>query len=81
MVYSKEQAARDRRNINPTAEAVIAMNLWSHEYAFEQRGGSMDFWDRLDESRKRRCQELAQRIREADKAHGVRVMECVRDAD
>jgi hypothetical protein len=71
MVYSKEQAARDRRNINPTAEAYIAMSLWSHEYAHEQRGGSMDFWDSLDESRKQRCRDLAQRIRECDKAHGV----------
>lgn len=71
MIYSKEQAARDRRNLNPTAEAYIAMNLWSHEYAHEQRGGSMDFWDSLDESRKQRCRELAQRVRDADLAHGV----------
>ena len=71
MVYTKEQAARDRRNVNPTAEALIAMNIWSHEYAHEQRGGSMDFWDSLNESRKRICRELAERIREADKAHGV----------
>lgn len=71
MVYSKEQATCDRRNVNPTAEAYIAMNLWSHEYAHEQRGGSMDFWDSLDTNRKRRCIELAQRCREADKAHGI----------
>lgn len=71
MVYTKEQARRDKRNVNPTAEAYIAMNLWSHEYAHEQRGGSMDFWDSLDTNRKRRCIELAQRVREADKAHGV----------
>jgi hypothetical protein len=71
VVYSKEQAPRDRRNINPTAEAYIAMNLWGDEYAHKQRGGSMDFWDSLDERRKERCRELAQRVREADKAHGV----------
>lgn len=64
---------RDRRNLNPTAEAYIAMNLWSHEYAHEQRGGSMDFWDSLDERRKQRCIELAQRVREADRAHGVKL--------
>ncbi|MDB5584829.1 MAG: hypothetical protein JWR80_10005 [Bradyrhizobium sp.] len=62
---------RDRRNLNPTAEAYIAMNLWGHEYAHEQRGGSMDFWDSLDEHRKQRCTELARLVRKADRAHGV----------
>ena len=71
MAYSKEQAARDRRNINPTAEALVAMNIWGDDYAFKQRGGSMDFWDSLPEFKKDRCRDLVNRIREADKAHGV----------
>ena len=42
------------RNLNPTPEARVAMIIWGKEYS-EQNGGSMDFWDRLSESRKRRC--------------------------
>lgn len=40
-----------RRNLNPTQEAKIAMIVWSDEYA-AQKGGSMDFWDRLSDDRK-----------------------------
>jgi hypothetical protein len=46
--------ADERRNINPHAEARLAMALWSEEYS-AQRGGSMDFWDGLSESRKALC--------------------------
>ena len=42
------------RNLNPTREAVIAMCMWPSEYA-AQSGGSMDFWDKLSEARKKRC--------------------------
>jgi len=31
------------------------MIIWGKEYS-EQGGGSMDFWDSLDESRKMRCE-------------------------
>jgi len=63
-------SAKTERNLNPTAEAVLAMNLWGHSYA-EQRAGCMDFWDALHDSEKRRLKEIADRMREADKAHGV----------
>ena len=53
-----------RRNLNPHKEAVLSMNLWSAEYA-EQRGGSMDFWDKLDEYRKRRCRDIVDRLEQA----------------
>lgn len=46
-------AERARRNINPHAEARLAMAMWSHEYAHEQRGGCMDFWDSIGPSRRR----------------------------
>ena len=46
---------RIHRNLNPHAEARLAMVLWSHEYAFEQRGGSMDFWDSRTPHQKRLC--------------------------
>lgn len=63
---------RDRENINPTPEAVAAMSLWPKEYAFGQRGGSMDFWHSLSDSQKRTCKDLVERIRDADKAHSRR---------
>lgn len=46
-----------RRNLNPHAEARLAMALWGSEYA-AQSGGSMDFWDGLSESRKALCVRL-----------------------
>jgi hypothetical protein len=58
------EADRARRNLNPTAPAIVAMGIWSHEYA-AQRGGVMDFWDSLSESRKRQATEEAERIRTA----------------
>lgn len=61
---------RDRRNLNPTAEAVVAMNLWGYTYS-RQNGGSMDFWDSLSASEKMRCTDLVQRVREADRKHGI----------
>lgn len=61
--------ARDARNLNPTAEAVVAMNLWGDTYS-RQNGGSMDFWDSLSESKKARCTEIVEKVREADKRHG-----------
>ncbi len=59
----RERAAR---NLNPHAEAIAAMYLWSYEYAHKQRGGSMDFWDKLDDRRKRLCKEMVEKIRTAE---------------
>lgn len=61
---------RAQRNLNPTAEARLAMWLWSHEYAHEQRGGSMDFWDSLDDARKRRCREIVDDVLRANESAG-----------
>jgi len=57
----KEQ---DRRNLSPHKPAVIAMWLWSREYAL-QRGGVMDFWDKLPELRKKLCRECLDKIEKA----------------
>lgn len=46
------------RNLNPTFAARVAMTIWGKEYS-EQRGGSMDFWDSLDDDRKKRCEIVA----------------------
>lgn len=53
---------RDARNLKPHAEARLAMCLWSHEYAHEQRGGSMDFWDSIGPERQRRCKDIVSEI-------------------
>lgn len=37
------------------------MHFWGAEYA-AQGGGCMDFWDGLEEGRKRRCRELVTRL-------------------
>ena len=60
---SLTEKQRDVRNLNPHAEAILAMNLWNDEYAFKQRGGVMDFWDAIGDSRRQRCRELVERIK------------------
>lgn len=57
---------RARRNLNPHKPAVIAMSMWGHEYS-QQGGGSMDFWDKLTESRKQICREVLERLEKAPK--------------
>lgn len=49
-----DEKTRIRRNLNPTPEARVAMIIWGKEYS-RQGGGSMDFYDRLDDDRKVRC--------------------------
>lgn len=51
------------RNLNPTPEARVAMIVWGREYA-AQRGGSMDFWDSLDDERKARCLHVVDALKE-----------------
>lgn len=55
------EAQRQRRNLSPHAEARLAMFKWADEYG-AQRGGCMDFWDKLSESRKRLCYEQVELI-------------------
>lgn len=63
-------AARAHRNIHPHAEARLAMVLWSHEYAYEQNGGSMDFWDSLSDQRKRLCVDTVSAVLAAERENG-----------
>lgn len=56
------------RNFNPTPEARVAWALWSEEYAY-QRLGLMDWYDTLDDDRKRRAERNAKEIIEAAIAH------------
>lgn len=50
-----------KRNINPHKAALIALCIWGYEYA-QQGGGSMDFWDKLSESRKRQCRDVVKKL-------------------
>lgn len=52
----QKNIAATQRNLNPHAEAKLAVYLWPSEYV-AQRGGVMDFWDQLSESRKRAAKE------------------------
>lgn len=61
---------RAQRNLNPHAEARLAMALWGYEYAYEQSGGSMDFWDSLSPSRKSLCAQIVDGILEANEKNG-----------
>lgn len=49
------------RNLNPHKAAKAAMWLYSKQYA-ASGGGSMDFWDSLSESAKRKCRDLVSGI-------------------
>lgn len=64
-----KERERDRRNLNPHAEAIAAMYMWGSQYA-AQNGGSMDFWDALPESRKRLARELVERIKKTQGEDG-----------
>ena len=55
------------RNLNPTPEARVAMITYGKEYA-KQKGGSMDFWDSLDEDTKHRCRLVVATLNNLDKA-------------
>ena len=54
------------RNLNPTPEARVAMIIWGHEYS-QQAGGSMDFWDKLGHTQKRKCKIIVEELRKHDK--------------
>lgn len=71
MKYDRERA---QRNLNPHAEARLAMALWSNEYAFEQNGGSMDFWDSRTPYQKRLCADIVTGILQAIESAGRAVL-------
>lgn len=58
---------RTQRNINPHREARLAMLVWGADYA-NQRGGSMDFYDRLSDSKKRNLREWCDALDAAPRA-------------
>lgn len=58
------------RNLNPTAEAVVAMHVFGQRYAADGRG-SMDFFDSLDARHQAWCRQIANEVRTADARHGA----------
>lgn len=68
-----------RDNLNPTPEARLAMALWSREYAFEQNGGSMDFWRAIGASRQRLCRDVLRDVAKAAIAHGISLESLVKE--
>lgn len=67
---TQQEIERNRRNLHPHAEARLAMAMWSHEYAYEQKGGSMDFWDSLSPARKRFCVSVVDEVLAANDENG-----------
>lgn len=51
------------RNLHPHQEAYLAMCIWGQAYS-EQRGGCMDFWDKVDEHAKDFIRDILKRVRE-----------------
>jgi len=70
IIEASDVKKRGAENLNPTAEAVAAMYVFSYMYA-AQKGGSMDFWHSLTDREKKLCAELVERVRKADRAHRV----------
>lgn len=54
------------RNLNPHKEARVAMTIWGREYAHEQKGGSMDFWDGLSDKRKTLCKHVVDAVEQSE---------------
>jgi hypothetical protein len=52
---------KDERNKNPHAEAILAMNLWRHEYG-AQRKGCMDWYESIHPARRQWCRELLDKM-------------------
>jgi len=57
------------RNLNPHAEARVAMALWSDRYS-KQKLGCMDFYDGLTAAQKQTCAQIVDGIIYADRADG-----------
>lgn len=52
---------REERNLDPHRPARCAMWLYSERYK-NQKGGSMDFWDKLTKNEKETCRSMAEQI-------------------
>jgi len=62
--------ADQNRNLNPHAEARLAMAIWEEEYAYKQTGGSMDFWDSRTDRQKALCVNIVDAVMKAAEENG-----------
>ena len=60
--FHQKEGQRARRNLEPHKSARMAMCLYASRYAFQQRGGSMDFWDALTEGERDTCRDLVKEL-------------------
>lgn len=51
----------EERNLDPHRPARCAMWLFCEQYS-SQKGGSMEFWDKLSESDKNMCRRMSEQI-------------------
>lgn len=58
------------RNLNPHAEALMAMSLWGDQYS-GQLGGCMDFYDSRSRAEKKTCVDLVSKILSTHRADGT----------
>jgi hypothetical protein len=63
-----DETMQQKRNLNPTAEAIIAMCIWSNEYA-AQGGGSADFYESLSPAQKQQCTRIVDQILQAPRSY------------
>ena len=52
---------KEERNLDPHRPAICAMWLYDDQYS-KQKGGSMDFWDKLSDSDKNTCRRMSEQI-------------------
>lgn len=62
----KEQ---DQDNLNPHAEAILAVALWGE--LLRNKYSEMEFWQSLTKTQRDHCIQLAEKVREADRRHGI----------
>ena len=62
-----DEQERTQRNLNPHREARLAMIVWGLDYS-NQRGGSMDFYDALSDSKKRYLREWCDELERTPRA-------------
>lgn len=70
MTLRQREIEQAQRNQRPHAEARLAMAIWSREYAHQQKGGSMDFWDAIGDRRRKLCREIVEDVLKAHAEFG-----------
>jgi hypothetical protein len=67
MPKTASQMSPSDPNMNPHAEAIVAMLIYGARYA-DQNGGCMDFWKTLSAPERMQVRDYVRRIKEARRA-------------